>query len=129
MATPAATREVLAIGVGSVAVVSPQTIGLCRRAESDMLMSRDETDRWEYETLRPPRGETRKEAEDPKADLNELAAEGWRFVDTIDYTGGGTKYIVFERPVRSNSDGISDDDGSSDAGSNDTDDEDLEGST
>lgn len=67
-------------------------------------MSRNETDRWEYETLRPPRGETRKESEDPKAELNELAAEGWRLVDTIDYTGGGTKYIVFERPARSNDD-------------------------
>lgn len=65
-------------------------------------MSRDKHDRWEYETLRPARGETKKEAEDPKAQLNELAAEGWRFVDTIDYTGGGTKYIVFERPVRPN---------------------------
>ena len=60
--------------------------------------------RWEYETLRPPRGETRKEAEDPKDAINELAAEGWRLVDTIDYTGGGTKYLVFERPVGSNDD-------------------------
>ena len=66
------------------------------------MMSRDKYDHWEYETVRPPRGETKKEAEDPKAQLNELAAEGWRFVDTIDYTGGGTKYIVFERPVRPN---------------------------
>lgn len=57
--------------------------------------------RWEYETLRPPRGETKKEADDPKEAVNELAAEGWRFVDTIEYTGGGTKYIVFERPARS----------------------------
>lgn len=53
---------------------------------------------WEYETLRVPRGETKKEAEDPKQELNDLAAEGWRLVDTIDYTGGGTKYLVFERP-------------------------------
>lgn len=67
-------------------------------------MSRDKYDQWEYETVRPPRGETKKEAEDPKAQLNELAAEGWRFVDTIDYTGGGTKFIVFERPVRSTDD-------------------------
>lgn len=59
---------------------------------------------WEYETLRPPRGDTRKESEDPKAELNELAADGWRLVETIDYTGGGTKYIVFERPVRSGDD-------------------------
>lgn len=63
-------------------------------------MTRDDVDRWEYETLRPPRGETKKEAADPKEELNELAAEGWRLVDTIDYTGGGTKYLVFERPAR-----------------------------
>jgi hypothetical protein len=63
-------------------------------------MACSETTRWEYETRRPSRDETRKEAEDPKGDLNELAADGWRFIDTIEYTGGGTKYLVFERPVR-----------------------------
>lgn len=68
---------------------------------------------WEYETLRPPRGDTRKESEDPKAELNELAAEGWRLVDTIDYTGGGTKYIVFERPARSDGDESNSEDGDS----------------
>ena len=68
-----------------------------------------ESDRWEYETLRPPRGETMKESEDPTVEINELAAERWRLVDTIDYTGGGTKYIVFERPVRSDAnDGVDD---------------------
>lgn len=55
--------------------------------------------RWEYKTLRPPRGDTKKEAEDPRNEINELAADGWRLVETIDYTGGGTKYLVFERPV------------------------------
>jgi len=55
--------------------------------------------RWEYETLRPPRDETKKEAEDPKAELNELGAAGWEFVGTIDYEGGGTKYLVFKRPA------------------------------
>ena len=65
-------------------------------------MCSNENDRWEYETLRPPRGETKKEAEDPKDELNEFAAEGWRLVDTIDYTSGGTKFIVLERPARSN---------------------------
>lgn len=55
---------------------------------------------WEYETARPPRDATREEAEDPKEMLNEFASEGWEFVDTIDYAGGGTKYIVFRRPVR-----------------------------
>lgn len=63
-------------------------------------MTRDDTGRWEYETLRPHRGETKKEAEDPKAALNELAADGWRLVETVDYTGGGTKYLVLERPAR-----------------------------
>lgn len=75
-----------------------------RRSESDT--------QWEYETLRPPRGETRKESEDPKDELNELAAEGWRLVETIDYTGGGTKFIVFERPARSDNDGSEDGDSS-----------------
>ncbi|RRJ31550.1 DUF4177 domain-containing protein [Halocatena pleomorpha] len=65
---------------------------------------RQEPTRWEYETVRPPRGSTRKEATDPGAVLNERAADGWRFVDTIDYTGGGTKYLVFERPIRSDTD-------------------------
>lgn len=67
-------------------------------------MSQTRTDSWEYETLRVPRGETKKESEDPKSELNELAAEGWRLVETIDYTGGGTKYLVFERPAQSSSD-------------------------
>lgn len=56
--------------------------------------------RWEYETLRVPRGETKKESEDPKTEINELAAEGWRLTETIDYTGGGTKFLVFERSAR-----------------------------
>jgi hypothetical protein len=57
------------------------------------------SDRWEYRTLRPVRGEARKEAEDPEDDLNDLAADGWRLVETVDYNGGGTKYLVFERRV------------------------------
>lgn len=55
--------------------------------------------RWEYETLRPPRESTKKEATDPKAQLNELGAEGWELVETIEYTGGGTKLLVFKRPA------------------------------
>jgi hypothetical protein len=55
--------------------------------------------RWEYETLRVPRGETHKEAADPEAELNELGREGWELAATIDYVGGGTKFIVFKRPV------------------------------
>jgi hypothetical protein len=57
-------------------------------------------DRWEYQTLRVPRGETKKESEDPETQLNDLAAEGWRLVETVDYTGGGTKFLVFERSAR-----------------------------
>jgi len=65
------------------------------------IMTESEATRWEYETLRPPRDETKKEAEDPKAELNRLGAEGWEFVETIDYEGGGTKYLVCKRPIQS----------------------------
>lgn len=54
-----------------------------------------------YETCRVPRGETKKESEDPQEVLNEFATDGWQLVETIDYTGGGTKYLVFERPAPS----------------------------
>ncbi|MFB6163551.1 MAG: DUF4177 domain-containing protein [Haloarculaceae archaeon] len=57
----------------------------------------DARPRWEYRTLRPPRESTRKEAVDPTDELNELGAEGWELVDTIDYSGGGTKLLVFKR--------------------------------
>lgn len=62
-------------------------------------MSRQTDDHWEYETLRVPRGEVKKESVDPKGKINELASDGWRLVETVDYTGGGTKFLVFERPV------------------------------
>lgn len=55
--------------------------------------------RWEYKTVRPSRGETKKEAEDPEAQLNDYGEDGWELVETIDYTGGGTKYLVFKRPA------------------------------
>ena len=61
-------------------------------------MSHDRV-QWEYETLRPPREATRKQASDPKAELNELGSEGWELIETIEYTGGGTMYLVFKRPV------------------------------
>ncbi|MDG5821913.1 DUF4177 domain-containing protein [Natronococcus sp. A-GB7] len=54
---------------------------------------------WKYETVRPPRGATMEEASDPKELLNEYGQEGWEFVSTIEYTGGGTKYLVFKRPA------------------------------
>ena len=64
-------------------------------------MTQSDERRWEYETLRVPRGETKKESEDPKSQLNDYAADGWRLCETVDYTGGGTKFLVFERAVRS----------------------------
>ena len=62
-------------------------------------MSDTEPTRWEYHCLRPPRQETKKEASDPTEELNELGASGWELTDTVDYTGGGTKYLVFKRPA------------------------------
>jgi hypothetical protein len=55
--------------------------------------------KWEYQTLRPPREATQKEASDPKTELNELGTNGWELVTTIEYTGGGTKFLVFKRPT------------------------------
>lgn len=56
-------------------------------------------DQWEYWSLKPPREETQKEARDPTDQLNELGAEGWEFAETIDYTDGGTKYLILKRPL------------------------------
>jgi len=68
-------------------------------------MSHPDVRRWEYKTVRPPRDETKKEATDPQTALNDHGAAGWEFVETIDYTGGGTKFLVFKRPVATD-DGI-----------------------
>lgn len=62
-------------------------------------MQGSEPTRWEYETLRPPREATMKETTDPKAELNDLGEDGWELVTTLDYEGGGTKYLVFKRPA------------------------------
>lgn len=62
-------------------------------------MSDTEPTDWEYHCLRPPRQETKKEASDPTEELNELGAEGWEFAGTVDYTGGGTKYLLLKRPA------------------------------
>ncbi|AGB37939.1 DUF4177 domain-containing protein [Natronococcus occultus] len=59
---------------------------------------------WEYETARPPRAATMEEASDPEELLNEYGREGWELVSTIEYTGGGTKYLVFKRPADRSSD-------------------------
>ena len=62
-------------------------------------MPASKSTQWEYRTCRPPRDETKKEALDPEAELNRHGTEGWELVGTIDYTGGGTKYLVFKRPA------------------------------
>ena len=64
-------------------------------------MSEAQAQRWEYQTFRPPRDETRREAEDPQAALNEFGEDGWELAGTIDYAGGGTKFLVFKRPADS----------------------------
>ena len=40
-----------------------------------------------------------KEADDPEAALNDLGADGWELVTTVEYVGGGTKYLVLKRPA------------------------------
>lgn len=55
---------------------------------------------WEYETLEPPKGLTKRETVDPTAELNRLGADGWELAGTISYDRGGTKLLLFKRPVR-----------------------------
>ena len=62
-------------------------------------MTTDQGTVWKYETVWPPREATMEEASDPKELLNEYGREGREFVSTIEYTGGGTKYLVFKRPA------------------------------
>lgn len=59
------------------------------------------SERWEYRTIRPPRTATNKEVEDPESTLNELGTEGWELVNTLDYVGGGTKYLILKRAAPS----------------------------
>jgi len=54
---------------------------------------------WEYRSLEPPRGSTAREVVDPTAELNRLGADGWELAETLSYDGGGTKLLVFKRPV------------------------------
>lgn len=67
-------------------------------------MQRRATEQWEYHTIRPPRGSTKKESIDPIHDLNDLGEDGWELVSTIEYVGGGTKYLVFKRPKTGDTD-------------------------
>ncbi|MFB6112386.1 MAG: DUF4177 domain-containing protein [Halobacteriaceae archaeon] len=54
---------------------------------------------WEYQTIEPPRGPAEKEATDPTAALNSLGEEGWELATTVEYVGGGTKYLILKRPA------------------------------
>ncbi|MFD1512856.1 DUF4177 domain-containing protein [Halomarina rubra] len=54
---------------------------------------------WEYMTIEPPKGLTKRETIDPTDRLNGLGAEGWELTATIDYDKGGTKLLVLKRPV------------------------------
>lgn len=74
-------------------------MGLCRTVERAPV-SDSRPSEWEYRSLRPPREPTQKEAKDPTEELNELGAEGWELVETIEYTGGGTKFLLLKRPAR-----------------------------
>ncbi|UPV99719.1 hypothetical protein M0R88_14510 [Halorussus gelatinilyticus] len=62
-------------------------------------MSADTTPRWEYRVVKPPREPTKKEVRDPTRLLDEVAAEGWELDETLDYVGGGTKFLVLRRPA------------------------------
>jgi len=54
---------------------------------------------WEYRTLEPPKGLTMRETVDPTEELDALGADGWELTSTISYDGGGTKLLLFKRPV------------------------------
>jgi len=69
--------------------IPPGVVGRCISDSRDVS--------WEYKIVRPERGATLKEAGDPETTLNELGTRGWELTETIDYVGGGTKYLVFKR--------------------------------
>ncbi len=73
---------------------------------TNLRMARHTDETWEYRTLRPPRGSEKKEAIDPTSELNEYGKEGWELVETIEYVGGGTKFLVFKRPARTDDGGV-----------------------
>ena len=54
---------------------------------------------WEYRVVEPPRESSQKEARNPTGLLNDVADDGWELDETIDYVGGGTKFLVFRRPT------------------------------
>ena len=65
-------------------------------------MGTTEPPKWEYKTLEPPKGLTKRETIDPAEQLNELGAEGWELAGTVDYDKGGTKLLLLKRPVYEN---------------------------
>ena len=62
-------------------------------------MGTTEPPKWEYKTLEPPKGLTKRETIDPTEQLNELGAEGWELTATVDYDKGGTKLLLLKRLV------------------------------
>ena len=93
-----AGRCLYSAGNSSVGIC-PAPVLLALTTSGKAVMSHSDVRRWEYKTLRPPRDETKKEAEDPQAALNAHGDDGWELVETIDYTNGGTKFLVFKRPA------------------------------
>lgn len=41
----------------------------------------------------------KKEVSNSKAEFIQLGAVGWELVTTIEYTGGGMKFLLFKRPA------------------------------
>lgn len=62
-------------------------------------MGSENTPTWEYRTLEPPKGLTKRETIDPTEELNRLGADGWELTGTVSYDGGGTKLLLFKRPA------------------------------
>ncbi|MWG34499.1 DUF4177 domain-containing protein [Halomarina oriensis] len=62
-------------------------------------MATDRPPKWEYKSIEPSKGLTKREVVDPTAELNELGAEGWELTATLSYDKGGTKLLVLKRPV------------------------------
>jgi MoaA/NifB/PqqE/SkfB family radical SAM enzyme len=71
-------------------------------------VGREKRQQWEYRILRPSREATKKELENPVDELNELGADGWELVETIEYVEGGTKFLVLKRPAREEATGDDD---------------------
>ena len=88
-----------AVGANGAVGICPAPALLASPTSGKPAMSHTDVRRWEYRTLRPPRDETKKEAKDPQAELNAYGDDGWELVETIEYTSGGTKFLVFKRPA------------------------------